>query len=313
MILKNLYMSNRKKIKKYVFLGDTDSINIEIIVKSHSFLKEKIQYIIIGNILEFKKYLIKLKKKIRVNEISDPISFKNYNKNFINIFNVENYYKEKYKNLVNQIKLSNKLSSNTKYDLITMPINKSIFKKKLKFIGMTEYLGEINKCETIMLMYGENFSIIPLTTHINIKDVYKELNPLKINKKLKTIINLLNVKRNNLSFKNLIFLCYNPHCGEADTIGGEDKLIRQILKKNYKNIMGPYPSDSAFINFKKNSLYISTYHDQALIPYKLINKEGFNITLGLSYRRLSPAHGTAKDIMFKQKSDNTSYLSCMLN
>ena len=56
-------MSNRKKIRKYVFLGDTDSINIEIIVKSHSFLKEKIQYIIIGNILEFKKYLIKLKKK----------------------------------------------------------------------------------------------------------------------------------------------------------------------------------------------------------------------------------------------------------
>ena len=55
MILKNLYMSNRKKIRKYVFLGDTDSINIEIIVKSHSFLKEKIQYIIIGNILEFKK------------------------------------------------------------------------------------------------------------------------------------------------------------------------------------------------------------------------------------------------------------------
>ena len=78
MILKNLFMSNRKKIRKYVFLGDTDSINIEIIVKSHSFLKEKIQYIIIGNILEFKKYLIKLKKKIRVNEISDPISFKNY-------------------------------------------------------------------------------------------------------------------------------------------------------------------------------------------------------------------------------------------
>ena len=157
-------MSNRKKIKKYVFLGDTDSINIEIIVKSHNFLKEKIQYIIIGNILEFKKYLIKLKKKISVNEISDPISFKNYNKNFINIFNVENYYKEKYKNLLNQIKLSNKLSSNTKYDLITMPINKSIFKKKLKFIGMTEYLGELNKCETIMLMYGENFSIIISTS-----------------------------------------------------------------------------------------------------------------------------------------------------
>ena len=44
-------------------------------------------------------------------------------------------FKEKYKNLLNQIELS-KLSSNTKYDLITMPINKSIFKKKIKFIGI---------------------------------------------------------------------------------------------------------------------------------------------------------------------------------
>ena len=126
-------------------------------------------------------------------------------------------------------------------------------------------------------------------------------------------MDLLNQKRYNLNFKNLIFLCYNPHCSEADTIGREDKLIRQLLKKNYKNILGPYPSDSAFINFKKNSLYISTYHDQALIPFKILNNKGFNVTLGLNYRRLSPAHGTAKDIMFKQKSNNASYLLCMLN
>ena len=64
---------------------------------------------------------------------------------------------------------------------------------------------------------------------------------------------------------------------------------------------------------QKNTLFISTYHDQALIPYKIINKKGFNFTLGLNYRRLSPAHGTAKDIKFKNKSDNTSYLACMLS
>ena len=130
MILKNLYMSNNNRIKKYVFLGETDSINIEIIVKSHNFLKEKLQYIIIGSKAELDKYLLKLKTNIKVNNILDPISFNNYKKNFINIFNVENFYKQKYKNLLNQIKLSNKLSLNTKYDLITMPIDKSIFKKK---------------------------------------------------------------------------------------------------------------------------------------------------------------------------------------
>ncbi len=313
MNLKNLSMNNNNKMKKYVYLGDTDSVNIEIIVKSHNFLKEKIQYVIIGNKAELEKYLFKLKTNIKINDILDPIGFYNYKKNLLNIYNVDNSYKEKYKNLLNQIKLSNKLSSITKYDLITMPIDKSLFKKKIKFIGMTEYLGKLNKSKTMMLMYGENFSVIPLTTHINLKNIYKDLSKDKINKKLNNMMNLLNLKRYKLNFKHFIFLCYNPHCSEDNTIGSEDKKIKEIIRKNFKNILGPYPSDSAFNNYKKNSLYISTYHDQALIPYKIINKKGYNLTLGLSYRRLSPAHGTAKDIMFKKKSDNASYLACMLS
>ena len=127
---KNLFMNNSNIIKKYVFLGDTDSINIEIIAKSHNYLKKKIQYVVIGNKKELKEYLIKIKLDIKVNEITDPISFKNYKKTCINIFNTENIHKEKYRNLLNQINLSNELSCNTKFDLITMPINKSIFKKK---------------------------------------------------------------------------------------------------------------------------------------------------------------------------------------
>ena len=304
-------MNSSNIIKKYVFLGDTDSINIEIVAKSHNFLRNKLQYIVIGNKKELKEYLFKIKLNIKINEITDPIGFKNYKKTYINIFNIENTHKEKYVNLLKQINLSNELSCNTKFDLITMPINKSVFKKKIKFIGMTEYLGMINKCETVMLMYGEMFSVIPLTTHINLKNIHKNLN--KIKNKLRIIMNLLKSKKYKLNFSVFKFLCYNPHCGEDNTIGNEDKLINQLINKYFKNILGPYPADSAFINFKKNTLYISTYHDQALIPYKIINKKGFNYTLGLDYRRLSPAHGTAKDIKFKNKSDNTSYLACMLS
>ena len=67
-----------------------------------------------------------------------------------------------------------------------------------------------------------------------------------------------------------------------------------------------------FKKIKKNTLFISTYHDQALIPFKILNKKSVNITLGLNYRRLSPAHGTAKDIKNKNIADNTSYLKCLL-
>ena len=306
-------MKNNNRSKKYVFLGDTDSVNIEIIVNSHKELREKLKYIIIGSKLELKAYLSKLKSRIQLNEILDPIKFNNYKKNYINIFDINNIYKHKYKNLLNQIGISNKLSCKTGYDLVTMPINKYVFKKKINFIGMTEYLGKLNQCETIMLMYGEKFSVAPLTTHINLKYVHNIVNNAKLKRKLNLLINLLKSKKYKLNYKILKFLCYNPHCSESNTIGYEDKLIKELIHKKFTEISGPYPADSAFSDIKKNTLFISTYHDQALIPYKLINKKGFNLTLGLSYRRLSPAHGTAKDIKFKNKSDNASYIACMLS
>ena len=309
----NFYMQNKiKNNRKYIFLGDTDSINIEIIVNSHSFLKKKIEYLIICNRLEIEYYIKKIKSKLKIKEILDPIKFSNYNKDFINIFNVENKSRQKYKNLLNQLKLSNKLSKNTGYDLVTMPIKKSIFKKEINFIGVTEYLGKLNKVKTFMLMHGEIFSIIPLTTHISIRDVHKELTNNKRFSILTKIINLLFLKKYGLNFKHIKFICYNPHCGEERTIGKEDEVITKLINKRFKKISGPYPADSVFKNIKKNTLFISTYHDQALIPFKILNKKGINLTLGLSYRRLSPAHGTAKDIKFLGKSKNDSYIECML-
>ena len=123
-------MVNSRLKKKYVFLGDVNSINIEIIIKSFKSLKYKIQYILIGSKKDLIKYLIKINSNISVNEINDPIDFKNFDKNYLNIFNIENVSKFKYLNLINQIKISNFLSSKTNIDLVTMPINKSIFKKK---------------------------------------------------------------------------------------------------------------------------------------------------------------------------------------
>ena len=95
------------------------------------------------------------------------------------------------------------------------------------------------------------------------------------------------------------------------TLGNEDILLKKIIKK-YKKIKGIFPADSVFNNIKLKSLFISTYHDQVLIPFKILNKKSVNLTLGLNFRRLSPAHGTAKDIKNKFIADNTSYLKCLL-
>ncbi len=176
---------------------------------------------------------------------------------------------------------------------------------------MTEHLGRLNKKPTAMLMFGDKFSIIPITTHINLKNIHKRIKKDLINLFLKNIF--INLKKINLLniYKDIKFLCYNPHCGEENSLGLEDSKIKEIIKR-YKKIKGLYPADSAFNNIRKNTLFISTYHDQALIPFKIINKRSFNLTLGLNYRRLSPAHGTAKDIVNKNIADRTSYLTCLL-
>lgn len=296
--------------KKFVFLGDIDSINIELINSSHKKLKNKINYILLGNISDLIKYLKKISSNLQINEVLDPINFSNYNKNHLNIFNIENVSNEKYRNLLNQIEIANNLSVISKNDLVTLPINKSIFKKNMNFNGMTEYLAKINKKDTNMLMHGEKFSIIPLTTHINLNDVSKFIDKKFIKSSIQKILFQLNRSIYNLKFNNIKFLCYNPHCGEDNTIGGQDKLIYQSIS-SFRKIKGPYAADSAFKNLNSKLLFISMYHDQVLIPFKLLNKRGINLTLGLNYKRLSPAHGTATDIMFKNKADLSSYLACM--
>lgn len=297
--------------KKFVFIGDIDSINLEIVHKSHRHLKNKVQYILLGNIGDVCKYLKKIKSKLEINEIINPLDFENYNPNSLNLFNIENISNKKYQNIINQIHVSDYLSNLLKIDLVTLPINKALLKKEIEFTGMTEYLAKINKKSTFMLMYGEKFSVVPITTHINLNKVNKFLNKKYLEKTLNQIIFQTQRKIYKLKIKSIKFLCYNPHCGEDNTIGPEDKIISKLISK-FKKITGPYSADSAFkILNDKGLLFISMYHDQALIPFKILNHKGINLTMGLNYRRLSPAHGTAKDIKFKDIADISSYLACM--
>lgn len=297
--------------KKYVFIGDTDSINIELICKSHHKIKHHVKYIIICNLRDLKKYMNRISSNLKINEIVDPINFYNYKINYLNVFDIEHTHKNKCDNLLKQIKISNYLASKTKFDLITMPVNKSVFKKRVNFTGMTEYLGKINKKKTIMLMHGEQFSIIPLTTHINLSSINKSLKKDKLISKLDNILTQINKKIYDLKIKKIKMLCYNPHCSENKTIGSEDHLIKKCILHFKKKIIGPISADSAFNLISPKTLYLSMYHDQALIPFKILNKKSINLTLGLEFRRISPAHGTAVDIKFSNMANTTSYIECM--
>ena len=297
---------------KYVFLGEDISINLEIIAKSHNFIKKKVRYLLIGNYSSAVKYLNKINYNIEIKKVTNPLDFHLLDIDKLNILDIYDTNKSKSDNLIKQLQFSDFLANLTGNDLITMPINKSIIKKNIEFNGITEFLGQINKTKTLMLMTGEKFSIIPITTHVPLTEVTTNLKQ-KLNNFYKSFIEIKNSSNNLKKFNKYIFLCINPHCSENDILGSEDKVFRSFANK-FKNINKKIMSgDSAFNEIGEKYLFFSMYHDQALIPFKILNKKSFNFTIGLKYRRLSPSHGTAEDIIFKNKSNNTSYLQCMLD
>ena len=312
-----MYIKTLNNIK-LVFVGDINSINLEIISKSHSYLaNKKIKYVLLGNINEITNYFKKINFHQDFIEVFSLDDLKYIKNSKICIFDLDTDLPNKSKNIINQLKISNNLSKVFSSNLVTMPINKSIIKKKYDFNGVTEFLENINNKKTYMLMRGENFSIIPITTHIKFKDVLKYFNKNKFYNDLNEIISILNQNKLKLKYNEIIILGINPHAGEKGTLGNEEIVIQKIIKKiQYKTklkITGPLPADSAFKKINKKQLFISFYHDQALIPFKILNKFSINNTIGLSFNRFSPSHGTAENIIFKNKADNTSYLECMLS
>lgn len=199
-------------------------------------------------------------------------------------------------------------------DLITLPLSKEwVAKAGVKgFRGHTETLAEYYKRPTFMMMSGEKLNVIPLTTHVPLKDVVKHLKRLSW-KELGSAISRSPFLKN----PKLAYLGLNPHAGEDGKIGVEESTIlavgAKILRKAKFSVEGPLSADSAFLpGAKRYDLYLAGYHDQGLIPFKLLEgKKGVNITLGLDFTRVSPDHGTAFDIAGKGISDPTGLISCL--
>lgn len=200
-------------------------------------------------------------------------------------------------------------------DLITLPLSKEwvIASGQTKFTGHTEELGRAFRKKTFMLMYGKTWKILPLTTHIPIKKVPTYLKNISWDHLLEAILNSgLFPKHPKVAFLGL-----NPHAGEGGKIGKEElEILIPIIKdwqKNGIHAIGPLSADSAFMeDSERYDLVLACYHDQGLIPFKILEgKKGMNLTLGLPFKRLSPAHGTAYEIAGTGKAYSDSLRSCI--
>jgi 4-hydroxythreonine-4-phosphate dehydrogenase len=304
-----------------IILGEPNSISSEIFLKSLNYIKKtKLNFIIIGNYSLLEKQANYLDFKINVKfKLSEINSLENVKFNFINVdykqfkpFNLktnnsDTFVKKCFEHAM--ILLKKKLA----IGLINLPINKSKFTKN-KYKGITEYIADKtnNRNKENMLLFNENFSVLPLTTHIPLKKVYKEISYKKIEKACKNINNfyLKTIKRKKFKIG---ILGLNPHNGENGYIGNEEKkiIIPAInkLKKKYP-IIGPLSPDTSFLQREKLQIdvLIGHYHDQILTTFKTkFDFNAVNITIGLPFIRISPDHGIGTGIIGKGIANPKSF------
>jgi 4-hydroxythreonine-4-phosphate dehydrogenase len=150
-----------------------------------------------------------------------------------------------------------------------------------------------------------------VTIHIPVKDISKQLTKKSVESVIKVVIKSL--RRDFIIHSpKVALLGLNPHAGEKGKIGNEElELLNPLVKKFKKILTGPHVPDAFFGNqlFKKFDCTIGIYHDQLLIPFKLLNfNKGVNFTAGLPIVRTSPDHGTAFDIAGKYIAKEGSML-----
>ena len=280
-----------------VVSGDPKSIFLEIFFKSFKIAKRPLVLIVSQKILKQQMKLFKY--KFNLNEISDEkINKKKLCNKVINFIDVPiknmGDTKEYIDNCFNiSLRI---LKKNKNISLINGPINKEKFIKN-RHLGITEYLGsKTNKLkDVVMLIYNKNLSVSPITTHLPLKDVSRNISKIKIINHVKQIDEFF--KKQQKKAPNIAITGLNPHC-ESNFKKSEEKniiipAINYLRSRKFK-VSGPFPADTIFLknNYKKYDVIIGMYHDQVLAPIKSIfGFNAINITLGLPFLRVSPDHG----------------------
>ena len=189
--------------------------------------------------------------------------------------------------------------------LVTGPINKkAIHLSGSASPGQTELVASFFPgAKPVMTFFSDRLRVLLITVHIPLREVPSALHRDELVGKTEVFIEAL--RSIDLSQPRLALCGLNPHASEEGLFGEEERTILepavQILNRKYgpETISGPFPADTIFRKAVANEFdgVIALYHDQGLIPLKLVAFESaVNVTLGLPLVRTSPDHGTAFEI-----------------
>ncbi len=191
--------------------------------------------------------------------------------------------------------------------IVTGPVSKnSLQLGGYPFTGHTELLSRhFSAPDCQMMMVYRAFRVVPLTRHLPVRDVSHTLSARKIVAALR-VVNESLVHEFDVPSPRLAVSGLNPHAGEEGVLGPEEAaIIEPALREARRSglhVTGPVPGDALFQDAESGTFdaFITMYHDQGLIPFKMISKRrGVNVTVGLPVVRTSVDHGVAYDIAGK--------------
>lgn len=201
--------------------------------------------------------------------------------------------------------------------LVTCPISKdAIHGDVFSFPGHTEFLqdrlNDGSGPKAMMIMAGEGLRVALVTIHESLADVTPKVTKTAVIDSIMRFNQSL-IADFGIHSPRIAVLSLNPHAGDNGVIGTEDnETVAPAIAEAYKKrvfAFGPYPADGFFGSgaYKKFDGVLAMYHDQGLIPFKLLMAErGVNYTAGLPRVRTSPDHGTAFDIAGTGQADPQS-------
>ena len=326
------FHNTNNKFKIVLSVGDESGIGPEIILKSlcSDDIPENIEFLLVGS----KKNLNHTYQNLRSLGLKNLANPKNLRIHDLEISSSNNQNKSSYGNssfyyLIKAIEI---VKQNPNSALVTGPIcKKSWSLAGHSYSGQTEVLAKSCGVKNVGMLFtakspitGWRFNTLLATTHIALSDVPKKLTTKLIHSKLDLFKKFCStyIDKPILKVAGL-----NPHAGEQGILGNEEItwLNEALIDWNKKNrnikLLGPLSPDSCWISSakawrdkdaEKHDGILAMYHDQGLIPMKLIAfNYSVNTTIGLPFIRTSPDHGTGFDIAGKGIAQSQSMIEAI--
>ncbi len=198
--------------------------------------------------------------------------------------------------------------------LVTAPICKESWTLagERRYAGHTEMLMAHTRAKRAVMMFvSSKLRVALATTHVALNAIQNQLTIGRVFDPIELGCGMC--ERLGVEGPRVAVCGLNPHASENGLFGDEEeRIIRPAIeyaREQGIDAHGPYPADSVFIDAAQGKwdMVVAMYHDQGLIPVKLLGfEEAVNVTLGLPIIRTSPDHGTAFDLVGKNQADPRS-------